>query len=84
MPRSQYVHISLAFIFNAYMILDSVDGQLVIKDIIPAISRMRNKYRITFSTMFNQPLLKSQNTLPTVEFGDFARSDMFFNQMIFE
>ncbi|KAF8168941.1 hypothetical protein BJ912DRAFT_924480, partial [Pholiota molesta] len=62
----------------------SVDGQLVIKDIIPAISRMRNKYRITFSTMFNQPLLKSQNTLPTVEFGDFARSDMFFNQMIFD
>jgi hypothetical protein len=57
---------------------------MVVQDIIPAISLLRQQFRITFSTLFNQGLLFSRGVIPEIEAGDFERSDEFFNSITFK
>lgn len=59
-------------------------GKMIIQDIIPAISLLRQQFRITFSTLFSQSLLLSRGVIPEIEAGDFERSDEFFNSITFK
>lgn len=58
---------------------DHVLGKLIIHDIIPVIDLLRQKFRATFSSMFNQQLLLDCGVIPEIEAGDLQRSDEFFN-----
>jgi len=59
-------------------------GKLVIQDIIPAISVLRQQFRFLFSTIFSQELLFSKGVIPEVEAGDFLRSDQFFDSITYK
>ena len=59
-------------------------GKLVIQDIIPAISMLRQQFRFLFSTIFSQELLFSKGVIPEVEAGDFLRSDQFFDSITYK
>jgi hypothetical protein len=57
---------------------------MVVQDIIPAISLLRQQYRMTFSTLFSQGLLFSRGVIPEIEAGGFERSDEFFDSITFK
>lgn len=64
--------------------LDSQQGKLVIRDIIPAIKYLRNEYRITFSTLFVPSLLSEASIGTSIEIGDLRASDKFFESILLE
>jgi hypothetical protein len=57
---------------------------MIIQDIIPAVSLLRQQFRLTFSTFFSEGLLFSRGVIPEIEAGDFERSDEFFNSITFK
>jgi hypothetical protein len=66
------------------LFLEDTLGTLVIQDIIPAITMLRQQFRVLFSTIFSQELLFSNGVIPVVEGGDLVRSDEFFNAITYK
>lgn len=51
----------------------------MIRHIIPAISELRQVYRISYTTMFRHTVIMGKPIVPTLEIGDLVASDMVFN-----
>ncbi|PPR06462.1 hypothetical protein CVT26_006458 [Gymnopilus dilepis] len=58
-------------------------GKLVVRDIIPAISKLQKSCCLSFGTFFHQALLYENLTLPETEVAEFVRSDEFFDRVTF-
>jgi len=69
---------------NTYVSIDIPLGKAVIKDIIPAIAKLRMDNRITFNSLFTTRLLFSHGILPDLDASDLMRSDAFFDSLTFK
>lgn len=58
---------------------ETPQGQLVTEHIIPAISKLRQDYRISYTTMFRGSMIMGKPVVPTMEIGDLNISDMVFD-----
>lgn len=56
----------------------------MINQIIPAISFIRDKFRIKFPTMLSQDPATKYRFSPSLELGDIKQSDAFFDSILFK
>ena len=63
--------------------IGTLEGQLVIEDIIPAVAELRSRYDIAFSTMFSPVLLERVKNPEELYFtsSDLRASDLFFDSL---
>jgi len=59
-------------------------GQLIIKDIIPAIAHLRKQHRLTFDTMFSPEFTALTRVPKNIEISDLNASDRFFDSLTFK
>jgi hypothetical protein len=64
--------------------IDTVEGRLVITDIIPAITQLRSQYDIKFTTMFSYHLLLEYGNPLYIKTSDIKSSDKFFDSIAFK
>jgi hypothetical protein len=53
-------------------------------DLIPAVTKLRNKYNIQFSTMFSSDLLSIHGQPDHIWSSDLQKSDAFFESIALE
>ena len=64
---------------------DTVEGRLIITDIIPAIVKLRSQYNIKFTTMFSYHILLEHGNHPLyITSADITSSDKFFESIAFK
>lgn len=64
---------------------DTLEGRLIITDIIPAIVKLRSQYNIKFTTMFSYHVLLEHGNQPLyITSADITSSDKFFDSIAFK
>ena len=63
---------------------DTLEGHLIITDIIPAIVMLRSQYDIKFTTMFSYQVLMEHDNPLYITSADIRSSDKFFDSIAFK
>jgi hypothetical protein len=63
---------------------DTLAGRLIIKDIIPAIVKLRSQFNIKFTTMFSYHLLLEHGYPLHITSANILDSDKFFDSIAFK
>jgi hypothetical protein len=63
---------------------DTLEGRLIITDIIPAIVKLRSQYDIKFTTMFSYHVLLERGNPLHITSADITSSDKFFDSISFK
>jgi hypothetical protein len=63
---------------------DTIAGQLIIADMIPAIAKLRSQYNIKFTTMFSYHLMLEINIPLYITSANLLDSDKFFDSIAFK
>ncbi len=78
------LHLIRVYPLTSYACVATIEGKLVINDIIPAVAMMRERYRISFSAIYGKPFSNREAAPEAVEIGDLDHSDAFFNSIVKE